>query len=183
MNTPIRAKTLKGIMGAESQLARKEARDMLNALPADHPLVHAADEERKRSGDIAELPDGHPLKVELAEAKQRFDERKAEEAAPAKPDVAKVRKAKRIKETREFQERLAREEIEKQERVAAAKTINGAVDRGIVSMDEVLTVARQNFDLFGEDPFIKARLSRLERLAMAVRRGLVEGKLSTVRLG
>lgn len=183
---PLRAKTLKGIMGAESQLARREARNMLDSLPPGHPLLQAAGEEMRRSGDIADLPDTHPLKIEIAEAKKRFDERQQTETQEKKGETAespKVKKARRLKQAREVRERIAREEQEHQERQDAAKSINGVIDKNIIMTEELLTVVRQNVNPFREDPFTRARLSRLERLALAVRRGLIEGKLSTIRVG
>lgn len=180
MKTKLTANQLTGLRTLESDLARRETRQVLEDLPPGHPLLEAAQQEAARSGDIADLPDNHPLKVALVEAKERVLAQQA--AEKQQEEQLKVRKSKRLQASKEYKERVDAEEEQRQKRVDACKVINEKIDNTVNSVDTLLTVLAGNFECFDEDQFARTKLARLDRMMRAVRRGLTDSRLRTARM-
>jgi hypothetical protein len=183
LKSAITVKSLSGIRDLEMSLARKEKNAVLSQLPPGHPLLQAAEQEESRGGDLADLPEGHPLKVALQEAKARLmaaQEAEANGSVKKAKDVAILKKAKRLKESKEFRERIAQEELDRARRRDGFKTINEKIDNVLRSMDELVSISNPDDDIFGDDQLSRVKVVRLQRLLSAMRKGLCDSRLRVV---
>lgn len=183
MKTGITASQLTGMRALESDLARRETRQVLEDLPPGHPLLEVAQQEAARSGDIAELPDTHPLKVAIREAQERLlAAQAAASTQEVQQEVLKVRKAKRLQANKEYQSKIDAEEEQRQKRIDACNVINEKIDIAVQSVDTLLTVLGGNIECFDEDQYARTKMARLDRMMRAVRRGLTDSRLRTARV-
>jgi hypothetical protein len=181
MNKNLKASMLTGIRALESKLSQQQTSQALDDLPPGHPLLEAAQQEETRGSEIADLPEGHPLKVALREAQERFVAQQAEEKKQQeRQGPLQVKKAKRLADNKAFRERIDVEEQERERKRDGYKAINEKIDNVLRGMDELLAVAKPDDDMFGEDQFSRLRVSRLQRLVFASRRGLADSRLRTV---
>jgi len=179
MKTAIKAKLLTGIKDAESSLARQETDGVLSDLPPGHPLKVAAEAEQQRGSDIVDLPETHPLKVAIQEARDRLLVKQGD--AAKQQEQLQVRKAKRLKESKEFREKIDAEEQEREIKRDTYRVVNEKIDRTLDGVDGLLTVIGSIDNAsFGEDRFSAVKVVRLQRLMMAMRRGLLDSRLRTV---
>jgi hypothetical protein len=176
----ITASSLSKIRAIEGDLARKESKQLIEDLPPGHPLLDMAQQEAGRTGDLTSLPETHPLKVALNEARERVLAQQEKEKSSI--EAVKVRKAKRIKDQKEYLDRAKVEEEEKEKRIDSFKVINEKIDKTIQCVDTLLTVLVSNSEVFGEDHYNHTKAARLERMIKAVRRGLSDSKLRISRV-
>lgn len=179
MKTKLTATHLSGLKSLEGNLARQEGRQILQDLPPGHPLLDAIQDESGRGSDIGNLPDTHPLKLAIKEAKERLE---AQQANEGQQQDLKIRKAKRLQESKEYQARVNDEEEQRQQKVDVCKVINEKIDISAQSIDTLLTVIGGSLEIFTDDPFARTRLVRLDRMMRAVRRGLTDSRMKTSRI-
>jgi len=179
MKTAIKAKHLTGIKDAETTLARQETTGVLEDLPPGHPLKVAAEAERAHGGDITDLPESHPLKVAIKEARDRLLAKQS--GATRQQEQIKVRKAKRLQESKEHRNKVDTEEQEREMKRDTYRVINEKIDRTLEGVEGLLTVINAvDTTSFGEDRFSAVRVVRLQRLMFAMRRGLIDSRLRLV---
>ena len=180
MKTKITATHLSGIKSLEGDLARREGGRILQDLPPGHPLLEGVQDVQARGGDIADLPDTHPLKIAIREAKERLEAQQANEGK--QQEQLKVRKAKRLQDSKDYRERVNEEEEQRQQKIDACKVINEKIDITVQSIDTLLTVIGGSIENFTEDPFARTRLARLDRMMRAVHRGLIDSRMKSARI-
>jgi hypothetical protein len=176
MKTEIKANHLTSVRRAEVELARKEAGEVLNDLPPGHPLLMAAESEKSRGADLADLPESHPLKVAINEARARLEAKQKEDDRQKKS--LEIRKAKRLNASEQFRERIDFEEQQRELRRASFGAVNERIDLAAEAVDGLLTtIGNLDPEIFSKDRYSMLRITRLQRLMVAARRGLSESRL------
>jgi hypothetical protein len=179
-----------GAMAAEAALARKEAEELerdIESLPDDHPLKLAALEERRRTGgDLAALPSGHPLLMEMEAAKIKHEERERleseDDARQEEREQIKLRKAKKLNAKKAAAERRIREDERESRLRNATKRINSSMSDTMDSLRILSDNVEASKEDFRHDNYATMKLDRLNRLIVATMRGISESKISAGRV-
>jgi len=182
------AKILEGVKVSEESLARKAKEESLK-LPEGHPLEELVAQQKAKVGDLADLPDNHPLVLAIQNAKGRYEEAEAarQDAADKEADgqqsvVAAVKKAKRLDAKKVASERRMAAEEKVSRKREAAQNVNGAIDEMIRVMEASMVVVESNEEVLSEDALFRSRVNRLERLMHATLRGLSSSRLNANRM-
>jgi hypothetical protein len=134
-------KKLQGIGAAETYLAEEEDNSMEEHLAAlidekgsDHPMVEEMSEIlSKLGGDLGKLPPGHPILMQILNAKNQYEQMIETEEAQA--EAIKIKKAKRIDASRKIAEHRYREEEKRALRKDVVKGFNEKIDNTISSVE------------------------------------------------
>jgi hypothetical protein len=180
-----------GAMNAEKSLAREASNEIeksLEELPDDSPLKNELLKEKsKLKGDLSGLPANHPLLLELAEAKARYENMEAyvnEEEANFLKEQEKivVRRAKRL-EAKKIQAEQRRREDEREENLrVATKRINSSMSETMDSLKRLSDNIAASQEDFQSDQYVLMKLDRLNRLLVATMRGIHQSKLNAGRV-
>jgi hypothetical protein len=133
---------------------------------------------KERKGDLDDLPTGHPLRIAMEEAKQKYELKQQLE----KEQQEKMKTGKKIqpkkKESKEQKELNQKREANAKELVDSAKSINDMLDKSIYSMQELIKLSMSTQSLCKDlNPYLQLKLKRMERMLMAFTRGLNESKI------
>jgi len=176
-------KTLQGIGAAESYLAQEEDDGLEEQLQAlieekgeDHPMVKEMREILTGlGGDLGKLPAGHPILMQIMDAKHKYEE--MVEAEEAQDEAIKVKKAKRIDTAKKLAEHRRKEEEDSSRRKAVAKKFNEKIDNAITSLEVLAHELMASKEKLETDPYMRVRVQKLTRLLGPVNRGLEECKI------
>lgn len=178
---------ISGIKAAEEMLAREQkkremsdAQKMVDSLPDDHPLVVEFNRNVAMVGDLNGLPAGHPLFKALADAKKRHDEKIETDNAQ---EGAKGSRLKKKDDHRKIAaQKSADEEMERQVKKMAGKTLNDQIDRTTAQIGSLYESMKELLPTLENDPYCKVKMRKLERILYASKRGIDECKISTTRI-
>jgi len=145
---------------------------------AENTLAH---EERKKLGDLADLPTGHPVLLAIEESKRRYDEK--EELDSKRQETKK--NAKQTRQTKDQKSKYNQEQ-KVEERVGETRMvvgkINDKIEGTIESLKGLADTISQGRELLIDYPFAKVRLDKLERTLFAFHRALVDSRISKSRI-
>jgi len=178
---------LSDVIAAEEALARKEEDSLglaVEMLP-DGPLKEKAKEARG-SGDLAGLPEGHPLRIALESARVRYEDHlereKARENVSSEREVetsaaerSRARRAKR-------RENRIREEDNSRRFSSVVSSYNSELEALGSSLARLKgKIGGVQTELDG-NLYARQKLARTERMILAVERGIFESKLNVRRV-
>jgi len=130
-------------------------------------------------GELAELPNGHPAVRALREAKIRYEERKAKEyvVREKKEKRIEIKKARKItpKEKRDAARKSGERE---QELTRKVDLLNDHLTDCVKHIDGVMEKVMDTHKELGEIPYLDVKITRLERLLQATRRGLLDARVN-----
>lgn len=179
-----------GAIAAEKSLAREHALELersLDNLPDDSPLKEALIEEKgKLKGDLAGLPDSHPLLLEMEEARLRFEEEElyADEQAQyikEQGELKEVRRAKRLEAKKVYTEQRRRDDDREELLREATKRINSSMSETMDSLKRLADNITASQEDFQTDQYSLMKLERLNRVLTATMRGIGQSKLNAGR--
>lgn len=181
----MKADIISGAMAAEAALAKNAGEsyeETLDSLPEDHPLKVVATEQKKFSGDLSNLPPGHPVLVAMEEARLRYEAEQevlAEAASVQTKDNQQheIRKAKRLDQRKVARTSRIKEEEETDRRRAASKQINSSMTEAMDTLKRLNDNIAASQEDFAGDHYSIMKLERLSRVLIATMRGISESKL------
>ena len=136
-----------------------------------------AREERKKLGDLADLPTGHPVLLAIEESKRRYEEK---EKLNSTRETKKRSKSTRDQKSKHGQEKKVEERVG-ETRIVVAK-INDKIEGTIESLKGLADTISQGRELLTDYPFAKVRMDKLERTLFAFHRALVDSRISKSRI-
>ena len=136
-----------------------------------------AQEERKKLGDLADLPTGHPVLLAIEESKKRYEEK---EELNSRRETKKSSKAAGDQKLKYSQEQKVEERVG-ETRIVVAK-INDKIEGTIESLKGLADTISQGRELLTDYPFAKVRMDKLERTLFAFHRALVDSRISKSRI-
>jgi len=174
------ANMIKSIKAAEAALARQESEE-IGDLPPGHPLQEEVERQRSvLNGDLASLPESHPLRRALLEAKLRLENR--EERQKEQDKKVEIRKAKRIEARQVRQVRRDAEEDKIRMSRDSMRTINSGIDRTLDAMKDLSDKIEENNEQLCSSQMGRASMLRLQRLVQAAITGLDGARIRTGRV-
>jgi len=176
---------LTGAMEAEKALFKSESQwmdDVVDELPDDSPVKAEASKQKSLLGDLSGLPPGHPLIVALEDAKLRYEsEIVSDDRGKDEQSVVSLRRAKKIDKRSRYNDRIAEEEEGNKLR-DSIKSYNSYVGEAIESVGRLRRNVSASRDDFSKSRYAMMKLSRLEKMLIAVERGFSESILSAGRV-
>jgi hypothetical protein len=174
----ISAGLIEKVKASEYKLRAHEREELVRALPEDHPSVARTMEF---GDDLANLPEGHPVIVELRRAKQAYEDSCAADTNTQQSRAIEVRKAKKIARAKAQDERLELEDKESAGNLVAANAINRAMEKLASEIKLARGVILENrAGLSGMCRRNVIRAERASRLLDAMERGVQETRMSKV---
>jgi hypothetical protein len=132
-------------------------------------------------GDLSGLPPGHPLFRMLEASKEAYERiKQKDESQMLQAEAIKVRKAKRIEESKARKEKIAEEDDKTEMRRNAAKAVNKCVDDVVVSIRDAWKIMAGNEEILNNDPYDRRKVIKMKNLLMAVERGLLDNRFSRI---
>jgi len=133
--------------------------------------------ERKNDG-LDDLPEGHPAKVALRRAKERYEQTQEQE----KQKSETIKKAKKAKKTRKARKRNTEEQRRNEEEIneirMAIKDFNSRLDDISSDLEQFSTRDIREFEeVLGDIPRAKAALDRVKRMFLAFGRGVMDSRI------
>jgi hypothetical protein len=178
---------ISGAMSAEAALARREAKQLDDAvalLPDDSPLKAEANGLKSKLGDLSGLPANHPLRVELEQAKIRYEENKQEQEEQPDKDAFKLRRAKRLATNNE----KTKQRIADEQKVAKVRNSAKLLENSVREVREALKRLQSNLEASmpefdNGDRYLLSKVQRIGRTIIAVDKGLVDATYTLRRIG
>lgn len=177
---------------AESSLRGEEIKNLVGALPDGHILRQEVDRiGTEMGGDLAGLPDGHPLLLQLRAAEERYgkprknddssesgesSEQSSEQAAEER--FTELKRAKKIEKDKKRAAQFASEEERASVHRQAATEVNKGIEIVIDSVRNLYSVLAEKEKVLMTDPISRARTNRLKQLLYAVERGIGSSKMN-----
>jgi len=134
-------------------------------------------ERKEKLGGLADLPSGHPALIENEVARERF--KKKEEEKKSAPDV--VKPSKKISRSERIKVEQERERIVN-EKIKVANGMNEEIEKSVEVLVGLARTAANARVEFEDLPEVSLKMAKLERMLIAVHRGLVESKISRSRI-
>jgi len=149
------------------------------AVDADHMLAE------KNKSELDDLPRTHPLRVAIEQAKLRHEaEQQALVESKRDVEVKQLRKAKKAKEQIKREKQQRDNEYEKRIIGAEKKVdeLNKSIEAVVLSIRMLAKQMDDSMSAIKDFPVMKVKVTRLNRLLVAVHRGLEESKFEKQRL-
>ena len=166
-------------MRSETMADKKVSANMITALKsAEETLAAEEKQERVRNlGDLADLPPGHPLLIQMEQAKARHEQKVAlQEQIQIDTTGRTIRKAKRLGEINDHKRKQAEEQKQDgfKRMASTAQEINVRIAQYAKETDEFVGFVHGTEEQFKSQPYLKSKLQKLLRMSYAIRRGLDE---------
>lgn len=176
-----------GVMAAESALAQEDSRKL------DEAMESLPDEQKMEArglkamlGDAANIPEGHPIRVAIEEARLRFEAdeelKKEEKNFEAQHSDKEIKKAKKLDARKAERERRDRSEQNNGRIRSAAKMVNSSMAEAIDSLRRLSDNIEASREDFSKDRYAQMKLERLNRVVSATMRGIAESKINVGRV-
>jgi len=132
----------------------------------------------KKNDELADLPNGHPAKVALLQAREKYEQQQSQE----KQKEQVLKKAKKAKKAKRAKRRNVEEDGKRQEEIneitSAVKGFNQRLDDISSDIEQFATRDIREFEeTLGELPRARASLDRIKRMFFAFGRGVMDSKI------
>jgi len=136
---------------------------------------------KERGGELASLPEGHPLRVAIEDAQRRHEEQIAFEQELKKQEESRQERKAKIQKKKAEAKNKRQAADENARRREAAGEFNASIKKlgeNVVSIASMLPEFEKQ--LSGV-PGLSSRMSRLKRMMMAFHHGLMDARISASR--
>jgi hypothetical protein len=180
----MKADMITGAMVAEESLARKESgwrEEAVEKLPEE--LKKEVERQKAVIGDLAGLPPGHPLLTAMEEARLRYEEeQRLLQDSKTETDLVQVRRAKRLESKKVQQRKRVQKEDEGIRLRRAVQSHNASIAETVDAIRRLRKNVSASQEEFDTDRYAMMKLNRLDRMLVAVERGLVESRINEGRV-
>lgn len=171
-------------MAAEAALAKEDSKHLEEAMEflSDGQAKQEARSLKAMLGDLANVPEGHPVRVAVEEARIRFEAEQALRQEEAEQPPQEIKKAKKLDARKAERTRRDRMEQSNARIRSAAKVVNSSMTEAIDSLKRLSDNIEASREDFSRDRYAQMKLERLNRLLLATMRGIAESKVNVGRV-
>ena len=138
--------------------------------------------DREKGGELAALPEGHPLRRAIEDARRRHEEQLALEQQVQQEEEARKKRRGRRKRKKQVAAKKREAHDEFLRRRNAASQLNKGLDKLAQNTVELMGSLSDYEEALAGLPGLSNRMVRLRRMAAAFHRGLMDSKLNLSRI-